>query len=112
MPGRYVYAIKRYVDETRRLYGVLEGQLLRQRSRGIEFVAGDDLSIADFAIFGWARKWKELTMGEAEFPAVYAWRDRINSRPAVQRALARRVADPVPDPGAQIAEHLKLLGWL
>jgi GST-like protein len=104
------YAIKRYVDETRRLYGVLERQLVRQKARGIHFVAGNDISIADFAIFGWARKWKELTMGEDEFPSVYRWRDIISDRPATQRALAARTAQPVPDPGETIAAHLRLLG--
>jgi GST-like protein len=103
------YAIKRYVDETRRLYGVLERQLLRQRARGIDWVASDNLSIADFAIFGWARKWKELSMGEDEFPEVYRWRDRIAARPAVQRALAISVLQPVPDPGPALAAHAALL---
>jgi GST-like protein len=104
------YAIKRFVDETRRLYGVLERQLLRQREAGVEFVAGSGLSIADFAIFGWARKWKELQMGEDEFPAVYRWRDAINARPAVQRALAITVPKPIPDAAAAIAAHRALLG--
>jgi GST-like protein len=104
------YAIKRFVDETRRLYGVLEGQLACQQSRGVPFVAGSDLSIADFAIFGWARKWKELGMGETEFPKVYAWRDAINDRPAVQRALKLSVPKPIPDPGPTIAGHLARLG--
>jgi GST-like protein len=103
------YAVKRYVDETRRMYGVLEAQLLRQRQMGVDFVAGSSLSIADFAIFGWARKWKELTMGEDEFPAVYRWRDMINDRPATQRALSISVPHEVPDPGATIAAHLELL---
>jgi GST-like protein len=103
------YAVKRYVDETRRMYGVLEGQLTRQSARGVEFVAGDGLSIADFAIFGWARKWKELTMGEDEFPAVYRWRDMINDRPATQRALNIHVGRDVPDPTMQIADHIELL---
>jgi len=103
------YAVTRYVDETRRMYGVLEAQLLRQRERGIDFVAGEGLSIADFAIFGWARKWKELTMGEDEFPAVYRWRDMINDRPATQRALAISVPREVPDPGPAIAAHIALL---
>ena len=101
--------MKRYVDEARRLYTVLEGQLTRQRERGIDAVAGDGLSIADFAIFGWARKWKELTMGEDEFPAVYRWRDMINDRPATQRALAISVPRDVPDPTAQLAAHIALL---
>lgn len=104
------YAIKRYVDETRRLYSVLEGQLVRQGERGVPFVAGTGLSIADFAIFGWARKWKELTLDESEFPVVHTWLDAMNDRPAVQRALATTVPKPVPDPTDAIAADLKLLG--
>ncbi|MEQ1900315.1 MAG: glutathione S-transferase N-terminal domain-containing protein [Devosia sp.] len=106
------YAIKRYVDETRRLYGVLEAQLIRQRTRGIAFVAARDFSIADIAIFGWARKWKELSMGEDEFPAVYRWRDEMDARPGVARALALAgtIPKPVPDPGAALAEDLRRLG--
>ncbi len=72
-------------------------------------MAGRGLSIADFAIFGWARKWKELTMGEDEFPAVYRWRDMINDRPATQRALAITVPREVPDQGPAIAAHVALL---
>ena len=103
------YAIKRYVDETRRLYGVLDGQLRRQWTRGVEFAAGDGLSIADFALFGWARKWKELTIGADEFPEVQRWLDRINARPAVQRALAVHSPEPA-DPGPELAAHARLLG--
>lgn len=43
------YAIDRYERETRRLYGVLDGQLGKTGA----FVAGDDYSIADIAIFPW-----------------------------------------------------------
>lgn len=103
------YAVKRYVDETRRMYGVLEGQLTRQRAGGSAFVAGDGLSIADFAIFGWARKWNELTMGADEFPEVYRWLGMIDERPATQRALAITVPRDVPDPTARIAAHIELL---
>ena len=103
------YAIKRYVDETRRLYGVLDRQLIRQRQRGVDYVAGEDLSIADFAIFGWARKFNDFTIAPEEFPEVKRWHDMINARPAVQRALAIRTAQPVPDPGPALAADLARL---
>lgn len=103
------YAIKRYVDESRRLYGVLEGQLLRQRARGVDWVAGDGMSIADFACFGWARKFKDVKVDEADFPTVSHWLAQINARPATQRALAITVPSPVPDPTDEIAAHLKML---
>src|SRR6202020_3468882 len=44
------YGLKRYMTETRRLYGVLDRRLAAR-----EFVAGA-LSVADFAILGWARR--------------------------------------------------------
>src|SRR5690606_31181132 len=47
------YAIKRYSDETHRLFRVLDEQLARQADRGKQFVAGD-YSIADMAIFDWS----------------------------------------------------------
>jgi GST-like protein len=103
------YAIKRYVDETRRLYGVLEGQLARQRERGVDFVAGDELSIADFAIFGWVRKWTDVTVEHTEFPEVYRWYAMIDARPATQRALAITTPRPAPDPTAAIAADIRLL---
>jgi len=97
------------VDETRRLYGVLDHQLGRQRGRGIEAVAGEGLSIADFALFGWARKWKDFTIGDEEFPEVHRWLDTLNARPAVQRALAIQRPEPA-DPGPELAAHARLLG--
>ncbi len=51
-PTKMAYAIERYTNETSRLYGVLDRQLSRN-----EYVAGR-YSIADMAIFPWARLWK------------------------------------------------------
>ncbi|HWA18577.1 MAG TPA: glutathione S-transferase N-terminal domain-containing protein [Devosia sp.] len=106
------YAVKRYTDETQRLYGVLDGQLSRQAARGIDFVAGDGFSIADIAIFGWARKWDDLKVSRADFPMVARWHDSIDARPAVQRALAlaASIPRPAPDPGEALARDLELLG--
>ena len=111
-PEQIVYAIRRYLDETRRLYTVLDGQLARQKARGVEFVAGEGFSIADIAIFGWARKWKDLGMIREDFPDVSRWHDMIDARPAVQRALALAgtIPKPVPDPGQAFADDLRLLG--
>jgi GST-like protein len=76
------YAIKRFGDETHRLYRVLNDRL-----KGCDFVAGD-YSIADMALFGWVRNWENREIDIAEFPNVAAWHDRIASRPAVVRGLA------------------------
>ncbi|MCR4282078.1 MAG: glutathione binding-like protein [Bauldia sp.] len=76
------YALKRFGDETHRLYRVLN-----ERLEGRDYVAGD-YSIADIAIFSWARNWTNRGVDIAEFRNVEAWHDRIAARPAVQRGLA------------------------
>ena len=55
-PEKLPYAIKRYKDETHRLFRVLDGQLGRQFAAGKQYVAGD-YSIADIAIFDWSSSW-------------------------------------------------------
>ena len=87
-PEKLPYAIKRYRDETHRLYGVLEKQLA-----GKEYVCGD-YSIVDMACVGWARGWERQDIKSAEFPNVMAWIDRVSSRPAAAKALA--ITAPTP----------------
>lgn len=81
-PEPIPYAIDRYVKETARLYGVLDRQL-----QGRDYVAGD-YSIADMAIYPWARLWEGQRQRLEDFPNLAAWLDRIAERPAVQRAYA------------------------
>jgi GST-like protein len=76
------YAIKRYRDETHRLYRVLDTRL-----EGRDYVAGE-FSIADIAIIGWSNGWERQGIDIAEFPHFAAWNERVNDRPAVKRALA------------------------
>lgn len=80
-PEDLPYAKKRYIDETHRLYGVLNKQL-----DGRDYVA-DDYSIADMAIIGWATLWERQQIDISEFPNVGAWIDRVRGRPAVERGL-------------------------
>ena len=87
-PRDYVYPIKRYTKEVRRLYGVLEGQLT-----GKEYIC-DEYSIADMASWTWIDKYNDQVGGLAEFPHIGAWHARIGARPAVQRAL--KVGLPAP----------------
>jgi GSH-dependent disulfide-bond oxidoreductase len=79
------YAVNRYVTETKRLYGVLEKQLLGQA-----YVAGE-YSIADMAIYPWIRRheWQDIDLDD--YPNVKAYAARIEQRPAVQKALAIQV---------------------
>jgi GST-like protein len=89
-PEKIPYAITRYANETHRLFKVLNGRL-----EGRDFVA-DDYSIADMALIGWVRGWKNREIDIAEFPNVGAWIERIEARPAVKRGLELKAA-PAPE---------------
>jgi len=80
-PEKIPYAITRYQNETHRLYGVLD-----KRLEGRDFVA-DDYSVADMAIVGWARMWKNQSMDIEEFPNVKRWLETMMARPAVAKGL-------------------------
>jgi GST-like protein len=77
----------RYVAESKRLLGVLEGRLADRK-----FIMGDDYTIADIAMIGWVRGLVGFyDAGElvdyASLKAVPAWLERCLARPAVQRGL-------------------------
>lgn len=76
------YAINRYVNETKRLYGVLETRLT-----GREYLVDNKYGLADIKAFGWARGLPRLGVEEHEFPNVKAWVARIEARPAVQAGI-------------------------
>ncbi|MNJ13601.1 Disulfide-bond oxidoreductase YfcG [compost metagenome] len=92
-PEKIPYAIKRYVDETARLYGVLNKRLMDR-----PFVAGNEYSIADMAIYPWivSHTWQGQNLDD--FPALKEWFERIQARPATQRAyaLVEQVNPPQP----------------
>jgi GST-like protein len=75
------YGLKRYSDETRRLYGVLDRRLATH-----EFVA-DDLSVADFAILGWAWRHERHKVSFDDFPHVGRWYAQLMARPGVKRGF-------------------------
>ena len=81
-PRRVPYAIKRYKEETARLYGVMN-----KRLRGRDYLAGR-YSIADMACWPWVASHKFQKQNLANFPALKAWFERVGSRPAVQRGYA------------------------
>lgn len=83
-PERIPYAIDRYISESRRLYTVLD-----QRLADRDYVAGE-YSIADMAIIGWALGWKQQQIDIDALPNAKAYIERVSSRPAVQRALAKK----------------------
>ena len=82
-PEQVPYAIDRYAKEVDRLYGVLDGQLAHTGA----FVAGEDYSIADMAIFPWIRTHKAQHIDLSQFPHIERWYHAMFERPAVKRGL-------------------------
>lgn len=79
--------LQRYVNESKRLVGVLETRLADRK-----WIMGNDYSIADIATFPWVRTLKvfyaaDALIGFKDFPKTMAWLDRAMERPASQRSL-------------------------
>ncbi|GAA6028798.1 hypothetical protein JCM8097_007401 [Rhodosporidiobolus ruineniae] len=90
------YALKRYTDETYRLYQVLEDHLLGTHDgQKKDWLVGGKPSCADFCAQPWIRTgfWGGLSL--AAYPTVSAWVDRVESLPFVQNALKVPVQDLV-----------------
>jgi len=81
-PEKIEYAVNRYTNEAKRLYGVMDKQLASSK-----FIAGNSYSIADMAIFPWLRNWQNQGMDWADYPNLKKWFDLIAARPAVQRGV-------------------------
>jgi len=88
-PEKLQPVIDRYQGETRRLFGVLEGQLAQH-----EYLAGD-YSIADIAHWCWVRSHAWSGVDIEPFPNLKRWVDAIAARPAAQRGITVPVAQRV-----------------
>ncbi len=75
------YGLNRYLNETKRLYGVLDRQLAKS-----EYLA-DDVSIADFAIVAWAWRHERHQISLDDFPNVARWYQAMMARPATKRGF-------------------------
>ena len=76
------YGLKRFMAETRRLYGVMDRRLSDHA-----YFAGS-LSIADFALLGWVWRHQRHQVDLADFPNVGRWYNSMMTRPAVIRGFA------------------------
>ena len=95
-PEPIPYAIERYTNEAARLYKVLDVRL-----GASAYLAGDDYSIADIAVFPWLRSHERQGQDLADFANVERWFETIAARPAVERGVAvladRRRAGPITE---------------
>ncbi|KAF1050730.1 MAG: Disulfide-bond oxidoreductase YfcG [Stenotrophomonas maltophilia] len=83
-PEKLPYAMQRYVNETNRLYGVLDRRLAQHA-----FLGGEAYSIADMASYPWVVPWQKQQQNLDEFPHLKRWFDAIGARPATRRAYEK-----------------------
>jgi len=81
-PEKLPYAIDRYTNEAKRLYGVMNKRLAKSK-----YLGGPQYSIADIAVFPWLRSWKNQGIDWDDHPHLKGWFDEIGARPAVQRGV-------------------------
>jgi GST-like protein len=80
-PEKIPAVIDRYQNETRRLYGVMDGQLAQR-----DYLAGD-YSIADIAVYPWVAQHDWSGVDLSPFANLSRWFERLSARPAVQRGM-------------------------
>ena len=81
-PEKIPYAIDRYTNESKRLYGVMNKRLAKSR-----YLGGAEYSIADIAVFPWLRSWKNQGIDWNDYPHLKGWFDEVGGRPAVKRGV-------------------------
>ena len=92
--GKAPYAEDRYLNENKRIYGVLD-----RRLGEYAYLAGDEYTIADVATFPWIARWDWQTMDLNDTPNIKRWYLELAARPAVQRGfdIPSKVQDiPMP----------------
>jgi GSH-dependent disulfide-bond oxidoreductase len=102
-PEKIPYAIERYVNETNRLYGVLNKRLADRA-----FVAGEDYTIADMASYPWTVSHEKQGQNLDDFPHLKRWFEAIKARPATVRAYekAREVNPQFDAPMSEDAKKI------
>ncbi len=81
-PEKIDYAVNRYTNEAKRLYGVIDKRLSQS-----SYLAGDEYTIADIATFPWLRSAKNQGIDWNDYPHAKRWFDEISARPAVMRGV-------------------------
>lgn len=76
------YGVERYTKEANRLFAVMDEQLGKA-----EWLAGADISIADFATWPWILGRRNFGVDLAEYPHVGRWNEAMKARPAVRRGV-------------------------
>ena len=91
-PEQIRYAIERYTNEAKRIYGVID-----KRVGEVPYLAGE-YSIADIATYPWLRPHKLQGQNLEDFPNLKRWSEAIEARPAVQKGMAVMADGPALQP--------------
>lgn len=99
-PEKIPYAVDRYTNEAKRLYGVMNKRLARSK-----YLGGAEYSVADMAVYPWLRSWQNQGIDWNDHPRLRGWFDEIGARPAVQRGceVLARARKPLVDDKAREA---------
>ena len=81
-PEKLPYAIDRYTNEAKRIYGVID-----QRLSTSKYLGGNSYSVADIATFPWLRNWVNQGITLGDYPHLEKWFNTIAERPAVKRGV-------------------------
>ena len=81
-PEKLEYAVNRYTNEAKRLYGVIDRRLAQSK-----WLGGKEYSIADIATFPWLRSYERQGIVLGDYPKLETWFRKIEERPAVQRGV-------------------------
>ena len=97
-PEKLPYAIERYTNEAKRIYGVIDKRLAAS-----EWLGCGEYSIADIATWPWLRSWQNQGIVLDDYPRLKDWFGRVGERPAVQRGVQVLAAErrPITDDKAR-----------
>jgi GST-like protein len=100
-PEPIEYAVNRYTNEAKRIYGVIDRRLAEHK-----YLAGSAYTIADIAVWPWTRSAKNQGVEMSDFPHFKRWFDEIEKRPAVQRGVEVLAKERKPITGDKEREIL------
>jgi len=100
-PEPIEYAVNRYTNEAKRIYGVIDRRLSNHK-----YLAGSMYTIADIAVWPWTRSAANQGVEASEFPHFKRWFDEIAARPAVKRGVEVLAKERKPITGDKEREIL------
>jgi GST-like protein len=80
-PEEVPYAVKRFNNEAKRIFSIIENQLAEN-----DYIAGE-YSIADIATYPWIKEYERYGLTDEQVPSICAWLEKLNGRDAIHRGF-------------------------